>query len=76
MIDKTRAAIVGFLQSVTLDHGAHGAVKDEHFCGEQGGKFGSAIGLHQDYLGKTGDSGDAAKTNGVTNRKDWVCERR
>jgi hypothetical protein len=59
---------------VTLDHRAHGAIEDEQALLQKGGKFGGTVGLNHDHLGKTECTGDAAKTNGATNRQ--VCERR
>ena len=43
---KVRAAIVGFLQLVTLDHRAHGAIQNQDALFEQGFQFGGAVGLH------------------------------
>ncbi len=37
MLGQARAAIVGFLQAVALDHGAHRAVENEQALFEQGG---------------------------------------
>jgi hypothetical protein len=47
MIGKARAAIVGLLQLVPLDHGAHRAVEDEDALLQQGSEFGGTVGLHK-----------------------------
>ena len=39
------AAIIGLLQTVTLDHRPHGPVEDKYAPGEQFDEFGSAVGL-------------------------------
>ena len=57
-VGKALAAIVGFLQLVALDHGAHAAVENQDAFGKQGGQAGGSIG-----------HGGAADGNG-----DWVGE--
>jgi hypothetical protein len=47
VIGEARAAVIGFLQPVALDHRAHGAVEDEQALLEQGREFGRTIGLHE-----------------------------
>ncbi|MBV6410709.1 MAG: hypothetical protein GAKPKEKM_01531 [Rhodocyclaceae bacterium] len=46
VILEAGAAIVGILQSVALNHGAHGAVEDEDAPGEEGAEQFAAVGLH------------------------------
>ncbi len=43
---KARAAIGRLIQPVLLDHGAHGAVKDQDAAFQQGAEFRGAIGVH------------------------------
>ena len=46
MVGKARAAVVGLLQLVPLDHRAHRAVEDQDALLQEGGEFGGAIWLH------------------------------
>ena len=41
------APVVGFLQAVALDHGAHRAVQDQDAAGQEVGQFSGAINGHQ-----------------------------
>ena len=45
-ISEARAAVIGLLQAVALDHGAHGAIENQNALGEEIGEQGCAVGLH------------------------------
>ena len=48
VIGKARAAIVGLLQVVSLDHRAHCTIQNQDALFEQGFQFGGAVSLHSD----------------------------
>ena len=75
VIGEARAAVVGFLQTVALDHRAHGAVEDEQALLEQGGKFGGTVGLQHDHLGKAGVH-RGRREKRTAPQTGLVCERR
>lgn len=43
-LGKAGAAVIGLLQIVALDHGAHRAIDDEDALGKRGGELGCAFG--------------------------------